>query len=154
MVEKHEDLAGTPPRGEYAHRLIIDIRDDAVTLGEVNERLDELWLDERIKYVGYSADNVADEQEVVVDVAHEVYALEDAIYDQALDRCHQRDVPLDRVAREYDELRMTMLEVMNFHDSAVARLAAKTGADGRASELIEEVARDRREAELARAEAE
>jgi hypothetical protein len=49
---------------------------------------------------------------------------------------------------------MTMLEVMIFHDSVVARLAAEMGDDGRASELIEEVARDRREAELEQGEVE
>jgi hypothetical protein len=52
-TEKHDLVAGNPPTGEYAHRLVIDIRDDGVTLGEVNERLDELELDGRIKFVEY-----------------------------------------------------------------------------------------------------
>jgi hypothetical protein len=139
-----ENQDRTADGAEY--RLIVDVKDDAA-LGEVRERLDELWLDDRVDYM-------VDDRQQELDLANEVWALEDAIYDQALDHCHQRDVPLDRVAREYGELRMTMLEVMIFHDSAVARLAVKTGPDGRESELIEEVARARREAELEQQEVE
>jgi len=50
MSDSREDLAGTPPVGEYAHRLIVDVKNDA-TMGEVCDRLEGLRLDENVKYV-------------------------------------------------------------------------------------------------------
>jgi hypothetical protein len=65
MAEKltNEDLAGTPPGGEYAHRLVVDIRDDA-TRTEVLERLKPLQLWGRLDYAGaLRVVSVDDEQE-------------------------------------------------------------------------------------------
>jgi hypothetical protein len=59
MVEKHEDLAGTPPGEEYAHRLIVDVKDDA-TLRELCKGLESLLLDVRVYY---SADEAHEQQE-------------------------------------------------------------------------------------------
>jgi hypothetical protein len=54
MGKPQEDLvAGIPPAGEFTHRLVIDIRDDEATLGEVDKRLEELWEAGRIKFVDY-----------------------------------------------------------------------------------------------------
>jgi hypothetical protein len=50
MEDLKEDLAGTPPAGEYTYRLIIDaIGGDALV--EVVRRLEPLRLDHHIEYV-------------------------------------------------------------------------------------------------------
>jgi len=60
MGNTQKDPADFVPSGEYTHRLVIIIRDDA--LGEVDKRLEDLWDADRIAFVEYSADH--QEQEV------------------------------------------------------------------------------------------